>query len=246
MALVKTDKLGVSSSDNHGTGGYTTASFTPSASSFLVVCAIAEENGGVSDPSASLTISDSAGLTWTAQGNTGKATSWAAGMRVWTAPDSAGGAKTITIDCGAKNIYKYHAHVFEFTGHDTGSPIGATVVDASVAKNTSDTITLSGSPASTSIVLAFLGAGNTGAGGVTAGTGWTESYDTNLAGEVGLESQYRGSSTSSTVTWNVTWDTSDAADFAIALEIKEAVAAGATPKGWYGKALYGPLRRNVG
>lgn len=226
MALAKTDRGSFASADNHGTGGYTTASFTPSASSFIVVCAIAEENGGVTDPSGDLTISDSGGLTWTPQGNTGKATSWAAGMRVWTAPDSAGGAKTVTIDCGARNIYKYHAHVFEFTGYDTGSPIGATVVDASVAKTTSDTITLSGSPASTSIVLGFLGAGNTGSGGVTPGTGWAESYDTNLVGEVGLESQSRGSSTSSTVTWNLTWDTTDAVNFAIALEIKEAAAGG--------------------
>ena len=104
MTLARTNRIGSLSSFSYGTGSYTTGSFTPSNASLLVVICSVMTNAGSTDPSGSLTISDSVGLTWTAQVNVGDASAWSIGMRIWTAPVTTGASMTATVDCGAIDI----------------------------------------------------------------------------------------------------------------------------------------------
>ena len=208
MALVRTSRGSWDSGASHGTGSYTTGSFTPSANSLLTVIVCAETNNGSSNISASLTITDSAGLTWTAITNVGNSTSWATGMRAWRAPVGASpSSMTVTVDCGANNIYEYLVDAIDSTGYDTSSPIGATATGGGSGSNGLGTdgaasITLSAAPASSSLVIGALGGDTSSTGGVTYGTGWTELYDVRGPGEAFLQVQERTGSTSTTVGWN--------------------------------------------
>ena len=208
MALVRTSRGSWDSGASHGTGSYTTGSFTPSANSLLTVIVCAETNNGSSNISASLTITDSAGLTWTAITNVGNSTSWATGMRAWRAPVGASpSSMTVTVDCGANNIYEYLVDAIDFTGYDTSSPIGATATGGGSGSNGlgadgAASITLSAAPASSSLVIGALGGDTSSTGGVTYGTGWTELYDVRGPGEAFLQVQERTGSTSTTVGWN--------------------------------------------
>jgi hypothetical protein len=214
------------SADSHGTGGYTTGSLTIPASS-LVVCSIqAMSNGGSTDFSASLTISDSVGLTWTPRITVGNATAWSIGQRVWTAPFTAGGSITITADCGANDIYQYRVHVVSFTGANTSS-IGATASSGSFGTSGSQSLTLSAGPNSSSYVLGFLQGDDSGSTGASEGVGWTQLYENyTLFGT--YNSQYITGHTSTTVNWqNIAVGGSLVKSIAYALEILEIVPTSA-------------------
>lgn len=234
MALARTSRGSWDSGASHGTGSYTTGSFTPSANSLLTVIVCAETNNGSSNISASLTITDSAGLTWTAITNVGNSTSWATGMRAWRAPVGASpSSMTVTVDCGANNIYEYLVDAIDFTGYDTSSPIGATATGGGSGSNGlgadgAASITLSAAPASSSLVIGALGGDTSSAGGVTYGTGWTELYDVRGPGEAFLQVQERTGSTSTTVGWNDICTSGTAwKSLGLAFEVK-AAASGST------------------
>ena len=234
MALVRTSRGSWDSGASHGTGSYTTGSFTPSANSLLTVIVCAETNNGSSDISASLTITDSAGLTWTAITNVGNSTSWATGMRAWRAPVGASpSSMTVTVDCGANNIYEYLVDAIDSTGYDTSSPIGATATGGGSGSNGlgadgAASITLSAAPASSSLVIGALGGDTSSTGGVTYGTGWTELYDVRGPGEAFLQVQERTGSTSTTVGWNDICTSGTAwKSLGLAFEVK-AAASGST------------------
>ncbi len=191
------------SSDGFGTGNYTTSSFTPPSNSLLVVTVGAMGDNSTADIASCLTISDSQGLTWTSRVASSNTNSWAIGARTWTAPVTTGTSMTVTTSCGGTNIYTYKVRVTPYTGYNTSSPTGGTASDGNGPGDGSFTITLSGSPASTSEVLAsiFIDRDNGTAHNVTPGTGWTEISDDSNNSDV-MESQVRTGSTSTSVTWN--------------------------------------------
>lgn len=229
-ALSRTTYTIQSSSTGHGTGSYTTGSFTSESSGLLVVAAYFMTNSGSggADRSGDLTISDSAGLTWTPRVNAGNADLFAIGARVWTAPVTAGGSMTVTIDCGANSIYAYQVHIYSYTGYNTSTPTGATATGTHGSTSGNFTDTLSAAPASTSEVVGVLavspGQGTTDA---APGTGWTEIYQSITDWDHGSQSQVRAGSTSTAVAWGTINGTSPLpTTVEVALEIKEGTGGG--------------------
>jgi hypothetical protein len=232
MALARTTYTLQVSGDNHGTGAYTTGSFTPPSNSLLVVVAylMTASGSGGADRSGSLTVSDSQALTWTPRANIGNTNSFALGKRAWTAPVTTGASMTVSVDCGANDIYKYHVHLYAYTGYDTGSPVGATVTsDQGGSSDGNFSITLSSAPASTSEVVAAVGIDpGVGVNAMNHGSGWTEIYETIIAQDSGSQSQVRTGSTSTSVAWGGLV-TGVGSVVALALEIKEGVGGGGSP-----------------
>lgn len=230
MPLSRTTYTIQSSSTGHGTGSYTTGSFTPPNNSLLVIGAYFMTNSGSggADRSGDLTITDSAGLTWTARVNNGNTDSFAVGGRIWTAPVVTGSSMTVTIDSGANDIYVYQVHPYAYTGYNTGTPTGATATGSLTGITGSVSMTLSGAPASTSEVVALmaLSPGN-GTTDATPGTGWTEIYESITDWDHGSQSQIRTGSTSTDVSWNAVNGASPSpSSVQVAVEILEAAAGG--------------------
>lgn len=232
MALARTNLLSVCSGGTYGTGSYTTTSFTPDNNSLLVVIVAVVESSGSTDPSGDITLDDSADLTWTTRQTLGDGNSWSRGVKVFTAPVTTGASMTLTADCGTRNIDAYSIEAFCYTAYDTGSPIGATASKTSTVTDGAESITLSGAPASSSEVLAWIytnAVDYINGSAVTPGTGWSEIYDQSaLYGSVNLQSQIRAGSTSTTVAWNDVSVDTDGLWYGIAgaIEVKEAAAGG--------------------
>lgn len=205
MALARTSLLGQISgaSGTFGSGSFVTSSFTPPDNSLLVVSVSLIENGGANPPLADLTISGG-GLTYTARASDSADTAFATSTVVYTAPVITGASMTLTLDCGARSVAEYSVSVVAYTGHNAASPVGATAIGHQVggfgAAPTAASITLTGAPAATSEVVAAVGMDKSVAG-VTPGSGWTELHDAHNTDWGGLETQYRGGSTSATVAW---------------------------------------------
>ena len=205
MGLSRTDLLGSTTAGGFGPGAYTTAAFTPPDNSLLCVTIEAIDDSG-SNIATTLTLSDSAGLTWlkrisvdTGSGGFNTATQF------YMAPVTTGVSMTLTLDAGALNIQHYSVSVVAYTGHNAASPIGVTASGIQTSGFTGPpdpfSLTLSGAPASTSEVFAALGA-NRSTSGATPGSGWTEVHDVQGSGAWGgLQTQVRTGSTSTSVTW---------------------------------------------
>lgn len=237
MALARTDLLGAVSSGNpHGTGVYTTASFTPPSNSLLVVGVTTQENGSAATTAANLTIAGGS-LVYTSRVSVGTGGAGETYSRIYTAPVGTGASMTLDLDDGALNVAVYGVSVVAYTGYDTGTPTGATATNTKTGgfgAPDAATATLSGAPATTSEVFAFVGI-NKSAATATPGAGWTEVHDaTNVAWGHGFESEIRTGSTSTSVDW-VDVRPGGGALFgwaAVALEIKaDAGAAAANPRG---------------
>jgi hypothetical protein len=188
----------------HGTGGFTTSSFTPSNSSLLtVVCfAITETDGAFT--ASDLTIADSIGLTWTSRAATSAAPAWSQGIRVWTAPVSTGASMTVTVDAGAFNVHGYRVEVYDYTSYDTTTPIGATATGTDADGDGAASITLSATPRSDSEIMACacIGIATNGTHATTPGTSWTELFDVEPAdGWLASETQIRTTYTGTSVDW---------------------------------------------
>jgi len=215
----------------HGTGGFTTGSFTPSNNSLLtVVCfAITQTDGAFT--ASDLTITDSIdGLNWTSRAATGAAPAWSQGIRVWTKPITTGASMTVTVDAGAFDIHGYRVEVYDYTGYDTGTPIGATATGTDADGDGAASITLSATPRSDSEIMACacIGIATNGTHATTPGTSWTELFDVELSdGWVASETQIRTSYTGTSVDW-VDLETGTAIpDSAtlLAIEVRDAAAS---------------------
>lgn len=229
MALSRTNRLQESSGTAFGTGGFTTGSFTPANNSLLVVRISAISNANDALAGSDLTITDSVGLTWTSRVISTTHPGWGYGTQIWTAPVTTGASMTITADAGAFNVHDYRVEVYEYTGHDTGSPVGATAVGNDADGDGAAAITLSATPASTSEVLAFcqtiLGSGS---GSVTPNAAWSELFDVTVAGWTTFQAQARSGSTSTSVDWDDVLASGAAGGGSelTALEIKESSGGG--------------------
>lgn len=224
MALSRSSRYTGNSGTYYGTGAWTTSSFTPSNNSLLVAIAGLIENAGTTDPSGALTVTDSAGLTWTARANAGAATTWATGIRVWTAPVTTGASMTVSFDCGTRNSYQYFGAIFDYTGYDSGSPVGVTGSDGAIAFDGADSITLSGTPAADSEVIGAIYKDNGGTS--TEGTGWTELADI-INGNQSMYVQSIVGLGSTSVPWVDTSEPTATKIVGVAVEIKAGAAASA-------------------
>jgi hypothetical protein len=146
------------------------------------------------------------GLTFTEETGASQAVGDTAAIRILSAPHSAGGSTTITIDSNGQNVYGIFYAIYEVTGHDTADPIGAIAAAAqSATLDGSYSITLNAAPAASSIVLAAITIDtDPGTNTVDPGTGWTEDVDIDSSASFFgvMETQRRTGSTSTTVTWN--------------------------------------------
>lgn len=204
-------------------------SFTPSANSLLVIAVTAIHDAGAGiNIGDDLTISGG-GLTFTKRVVVNDTTYWGSGLVIFTAAVGASpSSMTLTLDCGANNIYVYAVHVVDYTGYDTGTPTGATASTASGATNGLGAITLSAAPAVDSEVFATLhGESVNSSNSAAPGSGWTELYDSAIAYSV-FQSQVRSGSTSTSVEWSdVSVDSGNLYESHMAaLEIRAAVAGG--------------------
>lgn len=203
MALTRTQRIASTSASGFGAGAYTSASFTPSNNSLLVVIGFAMEQADNGLEGTSLTITDSAGLTWTSRAATTTSPAWSYGIRIWTAPVTTGVSMTVSIDAGASSIEFYKLHISDYTSNTTSAiPGTGTIVGSDADGDGAATITLSSAPATSSEVIAacLTGLAST-SGTVTPGAGWTE-VDEQVGASWGIfQVQVRTGSTSTAVDW---------------------------------------------
>lgn len=204
QTLTRTERLYETSGTSFGTGAFTTGAFTPSNNSTLLCVGKAEQNNNGGLAGGDVTITDSAGLTWTSQEATVASPGWSYGMNAWTASVTTGVSMTITLDAGAANIYAYNAECHDFTDSDTANPVGGTAIGDDADGDDAFNITLDSAPAASSILMAFLF--NPPASGpapsVTPGTGWTELNESFLANWAMWQSQTITGVTSTSVDWD--------------------------------------------
>jgi len=227
MAISISALLNAYSYNDYGTGTYTTSSFTIPNNCILVAHVAALVADGDTDPSSSITISDSIGGSWTSRATYGNADSWAVGARLFTEAFTTGGNATITVWANGAYIYVYNVMVVALTGYDTSSPVGGIASNGNLGTSGSQSITLSSTPASSSIVVAFMWL-DAESISITESSGWTERYET-LQTYLGAHCQSRSGLTSTTVPWSDISGTSISKVGAAAIEIKgadEYVAAG--------------------
>ena len=214
-----------------GTAPFTTASMTPDASSILVAVVFSVSQGNV-DYVSGLTITDSQSHTWTLRASGCETVNWHTCLQIYTAPNTPTTSFTIDVDAGAFDVHNYMVDVISYTGQHA-SPIGASLQLDNQASDGLLSVSLSGSPASTSEVVAALVGTASGTTSAAPGSGWTELDDDTESSWLGAESQIRTGSTSATVEWS---DVDDGAGSfqgtaVVALEIIAADAGGPTCRG---------------
>lgn len=254
MSLTPALALTSQTEDTTGTISHTTAAFTPPDSCILVAHCGVVNGAGVSDVRTGMTLSGG-GLTWTKRAgpNPGLVGTYTSCHEVWTAPVVTGASMTITYSHAgnvgsdrSRATIQVHSFISGTTAPEIGTP--NTASGAHDQGDAGVTITLGSAPASSSIVSASRYYSSNGFDpNATPGTGWTELADTTYNGYGALQSQYRGSSTSTSVVWNdvstlaeTAWNSS-----AMAIEVKEA-AGGANPHYVFGHPLNGPFAGPIG
>lgn len=194
-----------------------TASFAVNSGDLIIVTA----NVGSTSDHTALTISDTLGtLTWTKHQEARTTTSNFWRLVVWTAQATSTTSGTVTV--GTDEGSRWNIHVAKVTGHNTSSPVTQSAKTEGGTATTL-TVTLSGSPAATSMVYGAVGSeGETD--GVTAGTGFTELQDTTsgAAAESRQQTQYDLTSADTTCDWSSLATT---ANGGVAIEIAEASTA---------------------
>ena len=148
-----------------------------------------------------LTITTS-GVSWTSQALSVTHPSWGYGSRIWTAVGD-GNSWTVAADAGAFSVHDYRVDVYEYRSDNGGTVgIGATAVGSDADGDGAASITLSGTPAATSIILAACqSAVGSGAPTIDVGSGWTELMDAAVSGWGVWQMQYRTSYTGTSVDW---------------------------------------------
>lgn len=241
MALTRTTRGSASGGSSPSGGDLTTSAFTPSNNSLLVVAfGGIREDVLATDPQSTAGVSGG-GWTWTKRiGVNHDPAGWTTWVTIWTAPVSTGASMQVS----ATNDNQMNGtwlSVVEYTGYDTGSPIGASVTNTRTATSGSWSSNLSAAPSIDSEVFAAVGADNWGTEGgvniITVGTGWTEIHDfLDVGTETHGQTQVRGGSTSLAVLWNEVDADSDTGGggggLMAALEIKAAASASGVPLAW--------------
>jgi hypothetical protein len=242
VALSHTRKLTAPSAGFFGTGAFVTGSFTPANNSLLVVRIGGITAGGGAMTAADLTIAGG-GLVWTSQVASSSSPGWTYGDRIWTAEVVTGASMTITADCGAIDIFGYVVEVEELTGYNTSGFVGGTANTTDADGDGAGAVTLSATPASTSIVFGYAQPINNGGAFVTVtpGTGWTEIAENGFNDYSTMESvKNTGLTSTSQTPWlDLAATGTPGGATLLAIEIKEAGGAAAT-------SLIIPRRMNMG
>lgn len=223
-------QVGGQTSGGHGTGPATTSSFTPPDNSKLVAIVGVITNGGATDPSGDLTITDSlGGAGWTSSVAVGNANAWSIGLRIFTKDITTGTSMTVSFDCGSTDAYAYEYGIVALTG--VGS-VGATASDGNTATDGAEALTLSAAPAASSLIIGAVMQDPQGGAGAVPDSGLVELYEFDNSG-AGIQVQYRApGSTSTSFGWS---DIGQASTLykAVAAAI-EVTAAAAGPATWDG------------
>ena len=232
MALSRAHVAGfpAKSATGYGTGTYTPATFTPASGELVVIIVTVERQSGTGDPQASITCTADK-FTTTNRITAGSATVTESGIAIFTGVGD-GTVTTLTIDCGAVNVQIYSVDVYTYSGFDTSTPVGATAASASDGPNNGAyALTLGGTPASDSEVIACLrdkNSGNHPTIAPGASTGYGELSEDFQAFVMTVEVESRTGSTATDVTWDDVNETAFAVIYSIgaAVEIKAAAAGG--------------------
>lgn len=198
------------------------SSFTPPDNSLLVAVVGACQSSGNTDPSGDIGISGG-GLTWTPRLNIGSPVSFSRGVRIFTAPVVTGASMTVTGTLGARPIHSLDIHVFAYEGANMSSPVGVTAQSNTVPGGAGpQTLTLSGTPALSSEVLAAMHTNPTSASSpITPTSPWVEQYD-NGGLNIQMQTQTRAGDASTGVSWSGVGATFGSTNVAAAIEIKAA------------------------
>jgi hypothetical protein len=217
-ALVRTARLTESVSNE--TFPNTSAAFTPSSDSLLVVVLSMWDLAELGADS-SLTLDKVGG----GLGATKRATirndggQWV--TTIWTAPIGSAASMQLVLDGYADDAY-FIMRVYDYTGYDTSSPIGGTATGKGFA---ADSLTLSSAPALTSEVMGVMSAAADFSGIAPGAAGFGEIADSSVSGVLLSQNQTRTNSVSTTVDWSVTGGSDGDDKSSAAIEIKEAAAA---------------------
>lgn len=206
MAITRTQVHAQTSGDGHGTGVFTTTSFTPGSGVPLEIIVFAFSNSNDTLAGSDVTVTDSMGpLTYSVNKQTTDTESdgWGYAIKsVRTSNTTGGGSMTVSVDAGAFNITNYRVEVYTLSGHDTGSPIGASGLSTDVDGDGAGSITLDATPASSSIVVGLaITAHDSTVGTIDPGADFTEVTDVARSGWWNFHHQTRTGSTSTTVAW---------------------------------------------
>lgn len=202
MALVLTKHTPHTSA----TEGTTTTSGTYTIASgrrILVLGKFINGGSGTDAPGNVIALTDTgASLTWTRQdfadnGNT----DFSAASIVWTATSN-GTPFTLTATKTGIGVGSWCLNVYDFSGAHATTFVGALASEQLGGNDGAQSMTLSGTPASTSMVIASMCAVlNSGDVNAIEGAGWTEEYDTPHTDWAMRHVQSRTGSTSTTVAW---------------------------------------------
>ena len=231
MALTRTDIGVYKSAEGHGTGSFSTSSFTPPANSLLIVTVnmMLADAGDIGEPSIS-----GGSLTYTYQGQARYETAWALRNNLFTAPVGASPAlMAITVDDNNnQSIYMYVVTVTAYTGYDTSTPIAGFVTsNTSNIGNGSETQTLAATPTADDVTLCAISYACDGDPNATLEAGWTEIYESGAGGALFSVLIRRESSTSTSVTVTDTYTGTGSFYWAAMFSfiVKAAVAATGNP-----------------
>ncbi len=184
----------------------TTASFTPPDNSLLVVTVIGMRDADRAFTAANVTISDSLSGTWTVRKTQDNTLGYDTQLGFWTRTVTTGASMTVTATKGAgdSNPIQWAIKVVAYTGYDTGTPTGVTGGANNGPSSGSYNPSLSGSPASSSEVLAIVGGTVTAFGDCypVVGTGWTTVAAINASSYFGAHLESRTGSTTASVLWD--------------------------------------------
>lgn len=191
------------SGNGHGTTAWTSAPITPAAGRRLRVIAWAVDFSGTTLEGTSLSITSSGGgvTTWANIVATTSSPNWGYGIRAWVAGQNCDGtAITFTIASGV-GIEAYRILVLDDDDYVAG---GATATGTDADGDGALSLTLSGAPQASSVVVGVLcGLVDTGGtGGATPGAGWAALSTVTRADWWTLQAISRTGSTSTTVSWS--------------------------------------------
>lgn len=186
---------------------FTTGSFKPPDNCLLEIDVFWLTNGGTSDDSANITITDSLGshLVYNVRANIGDPNYYASAMAKITAPVTTGATMTVTVASSNLPWVGANVDIVAYNNYNTGSPVGATASSITLPPTGAGSLTLSSAPAAGSEVNAsiWVKLNSVGTGVIVKGSGWTELYNDSQGTNYGLayQTQVRSASTSTNVPW---------------------------------------------
>jgi hypothetical protein len=207
-------------------------SVTPADNSLLVACAWLLDD--VADLTSLVTISDSLSGVWTLRESVGATTDGHHHLYCWTRPVTTGASMTISANWSGGALLTKHLQIWVATSYDSSSPIGGTG-NASAASVTTGDVTLSSTPAASSLIFGFRGLA-TQDNEIAAAVPTSDDRG-NLCGEVGTNW------TSTTVDWTRVSAAGATTTMvsALAIEVKAAPAAGQPYRKRLGGVKFTPM-----